>query len=180
MISDLVTGLFTDQVTIDGMVFDAYLEMVQNNTVTVTSHPVQNGANISDHAYENPKEFEYLIGTTNSSMGKSLTNLSISLPIIGSDRAVSAHEFLTDLQKSRKLVVLHNRYGDFDVIITSVSTTDDNTTNDCMKARVHMKEVIIAKTISYTSDIDSFILENNNLGQQSSSPVSSGLYNILG
>lgn len=166
MIADFLTSLLSDQISIDGIVFDAYLELNQTETVTVTSHPVQTGANISDHAYVNPREFDYLIGVTNSSMGKSLALLAIDIPLIGIDRSVSAYDYLVSMQRFRDPVTLHNKYGDYTVLITSVSVLDDYKTNDCLKARVHMKEVILAKSVSVVSELSSYIVEENNMGQQ--------------
>lgn len=171
MIADLITSLLSDQISIDGIVFDAYLELDQGESLTVTSHPVQTGSNVSDHAYVNPREFEYLIGVTNSSIGKSLATMAISLPLIGTNRAVSAYEQLTLMQKARQPVVLHNRYGDYNVLITSINILDDYKTVDCLKARVHMKEIVIANTVSVMSELSSYIVQENNMGQQVSNKM---------
>lgn len=176
MIADLITSLLSKQVSIDGLVFDAYLELIQNASLTVTSHPVQTGANVSDHAYRNPMEFDYVIGVTNSSIGViggGLMGFSSSIGFTDS-RILKAYEALESRMKARKLVRLKNRYNmdpGYWVLITSISMDDDYKTCDCLKARVHMKEVIITKPVSYTSSIDSYIVENNEMGTLPAAPV---------
>lgn len=180
MIADLITSLLSKQISIDGLVFDAYLELVQSDTVTVTSHPVQRGANVSDHAYRNPIEFDYLIGVTNSSIGKSWELMGISLPLVGKNRAVQAYAKLVELMEQRKLVTLSNRYGEYQVILTSVSTDDDYRTSDCLKARIHMKEVILTRPIVTLKSIDSYIVQSNSMGSLPSKPLESSLYQQYG
>lgn len=181
MIADSIVSLLSDQISINGVVFDAYLELNQVESVTVTSHPIQTGANVSDHAYVNPNEFDYLIGVTNSSIGKSLPLLRISLPIVGMDRTKEAYNLLEGWKESRQPVELHNKYGDYQVLITSFSILDDYKTNDCIKARVHLKEVIIASTVAVMSESDSYIKQENNMGQQPSSKQNESiLYKRMG
>lgn len=181
MIADFITSLLSDQISIDGIVFDAYLELNQTETTTVTSHPVQTGANVSDHAYVNPREFEYLIGVTNSTVGKSLALLSFSIPFVGINRAVSAYDYLVSMQRFRNPVELHNKYGDYNVLITSVSVLDDYKTNDCLKARVHMKEINVVNPVAVVTEMSSYILQENNMGQQvANKQTESILYKRLG
>ena len=176
MIADVITSLLSKQVSIDGLIFDAYLELVQNASLTVTSHPVQTGANVSDHAYRNPIEFDYVIGVTNSSIGViggGLMGLSLPLGLTES-RVLKAYQALESRMKARKLVRLKNRYNmdpGYWVLITSISTDDDYKTCDCLKARVHMKEVIITKPVSYITSLDSYIVENNEMGTLPSAPI---------
>ena len=179
MIADLITSLLSKQISIDGLVFDAYLELVQTDTVTVTNHPVQRGANVSDHAYRNPIEFDYLIGVTNTSIGKSWELMGISLPLIGKNRAVYAYSKLVEMMEQRKLVTLKNRYNmdpGYQVILTSVTTDDDYRTADCLKVRVHMKEVILTKAIVTMSAMDLQIVQSNPMGSLSPKPLSSNLF----
>lgn len=180
MIADVITSLLSKQVSIDGLIFDAYLELVQNDSLTVTSHPVQTGANVSDHAYRNPTEFDYVLGVTNSSIGVLGGGLmGFSLPLgLTESRVLKAYKALESRMRSRKLVRLKNRYNmdpGYWVLITSVSTDDDYKTCDCFKARVHMKEVIITKPVTYLSTLDSYIVENNEMGTLPSAPVSESM-----
>lgn len=53
--------------SIGGYVFDVYLNIGHSLTSTVTSHPTQFGASISDHKYEEPDVLTFQIGMSDSS-----------------------------------------------------------------------------------------------------------------
>lgn len=61
---------------IAGFFFDAVLNVSTEHTAVVTSHPVQTGANISDHMYLEPVQ---------------ITMISIHAPRMGSDSTVKAY-----------------------------------------------------------------------------------------
>lgn len=166
LVSDVVTGLIFDQISIGGYVFDAYLKMDHRERLTITKHPVQSGANISDHAYKEPREFEFLIGVSQTSQGKRLGQFGIF------DRPSEARKKLIEMMDSRKPVTLIYKYGEADVLIDDVDTPDDNTTDSALRVTVHMTEVIITKAISYKTSLTESITDSNPLGQKSSTPVS--------
>lgn len=166
MIADLVTGLFSDNFSIGGYVFDAYLRMTQTNSLTVTSHPVMTGANVSDHAYINPVEFEFTIGVSDTTLGKVIGQFGYSLLGFGESRSVNAYKKLVEMQEKREPVELHSKYKDCKVVIDSLTPVDDNTTNSALKVRVHMKEILISETTSYKTAESRTFTDSTKRGQQ--------------
>ena len=59
--------MLTPKTSIGGYVFDVYLNIGHSLTSTITSHPTQFGASISDHKYEEPDVLTFQIGMSDSS-----------------------------------------------------------------------------------------------------------------
>src|ERR1700722_9620867 len=74
--------------------FDAWLTLRHSATLTATKHPVETGAEITDHSYTNPEtfSFEILMSDIANPLGNQWgTNF----------RGVHAYNTLIDLQNSR-------------------------------------------------------------------------------
>lgn len=59
--------MLSPKTSIGGYVFDVYLNIGHSLASTITSHPTQFGANISDHKYEEPDILTFQIGMSDSS-----------------------------------------------------------------------------------------------------------------
>lgn len=165
MIADLILKeISKDKFSIGGITFDAFLEMSQRDSVTVTKHPIYSGSNISDHAYVNPVEFDFYIGQTDSTVNSS----TVSIPNVTTSRSINARKYLTHLMEQRQLVLLKCKYGDYSVLIDSISTVDNNTTVNSMKARVHMTEIITTQAFSYKTVESASIVDSTNFGEKNS------------
>lgn len=124
---------------LDGMVFDAWLTLEHNTTLTVTQHPVEKGAAITDHAYVNPRRWSFNIGETDT----------IATPSVpgNSSRSINAYQILTARQAARKLMTLVSKYGSFqNTLIESVDVQDNYQTQNAMRATINIVEVIMANT----------------------------------
>lgn len=166
LITEAIGGFIFDQISIGGYVFDAYFKMDHQDRLVITKHPVQSGANISDHAYKEPREFEFLIGVSQTSQGKVFGQFGIF------NRPGEARKKLIEMMDSRQPVTLIYKYGEADVLIDHVDTPDDYTTDSALKVRVHMTEIITTKLMVRRETISSHIVEENTLGELTSTPTS--------
>jgi hypothetical protein len=145
---------------INGMEFDAWLRLNHNTSLTITQHPVETGATITDHSYRNPRRFSFDIGMSDT-VGFAIlpanltiphTPLSIPLPaipIISGDfkRSANAYNALVAMQLTRQILTLDCKYGGYDnVLIESIDVSDDYTTKNALKATVNLLEVFLVDT----------------------------------
>ena len=182
MIEDLVRNTLStwlgDQISLGGYVFDAYLRVSHNRRLTITQHPVETGASITDHAYEEPVIFDIDIGMTDTTLGKIpnqffdnnglnllYTNKSIK------SRSVKAYDVLLGMQKSRQPYELICRYGSFKVVIEDINPIDDYTTKYALRATVRLRQILITASSSKTISSDPYTTDSINRGSQNSVPA---------
>ena len=115
--------------SIGGLVFDAVLKTDHTSKVTATSHPVESGANISDHAFVEPAEISLEVGVSDCETGNGTFG--------SGNRSRKAFAELLKLQTSRKLITVVTRFKTYrNMLITSVSVPDDYTTMFAFKANI--------------------------------------------
>ena len=135
---------------IAGYFFDAVLQTNYTRSLTITSHPVETGAAISDHAYVNPVELTMQIG-----MSDVMTSIISGQFSQGSSRSQTAFQVLTQLQSQRiPMDVMSTKFGLFkNMLIETIAVPDDYTTRFGLKATVTMKEVFVAtvKTVKVSA-----------------------------
>ena len=147
--SPLVQQLVYVKTNIAGYFFDAVLQTNYTRSLTITQHPVETGAAISDHAYVNPVELTMQIGM--SDVMKSIIPGQFSQ---GSSRSLTAFEVLTQLQSQRIPMQIMTRLGLFsNMLIETIAVPDDYTTQLGLKATVTLKEVFVAnvKTVKVSA-----------------------------
>ncbi len=124
-----------------GYYFDAILSSQHESSLTVTAHPVESGAAISDHAFVNPRQLTLQIGMSDAA--KDIYPGQFEGGPAG--RSVTAYRLLCDLQKSRIPVKVLTRLGEYDnMVIESVSASDDNKTAFGLRATVTLREILVA------------------------------------
>jgi hypothetical protein len=124
---------------LNGVHFDAWLRLNHNTSLTVTQHPVETGAAISDHSFVNPRRFSFDIGMTDVA----------NTPVFqgNNTRSVNAYNALTAMQATRQLLTLASKYGNYrNILIESVNVSDDFRTKNAMFATITLVEIIMAKT----------------------------------
>lgn len=125
--------------SIGGLVFDATLKTDHTSKVTATSHPVESGANISDHAYVEPAEISIEVGVSDCETGNGTFG--------SGNRSLNAFSELLKLQTSRQLITVVTRFKTYrNMLITSVSVPDDYTTMFSFKANLMLREIPIVNT----------------------------------
>lgn len=122
-------------------IFDAYMNINHESSLTITSHPIQDGANVSDHAYMEPLEVTFEIG-----MSDVMSDISGFDSFTGDNsRSVSAYKTLKKLQEERIPFKIVTRLWTYDnMLIENISAPDDKTTAYGLKATISLKEILVA------------------------------------
>ena len=120
--------------TFGKFVFDAVFHTDHQSNVTVTQHPVQVGAPVSDHAYQEPDEVTLEIGMSDAMVG------------VANNHSVNAYNTLRAIQAKREPVTLVTRLWTYqNMVLTSISAPDDQTTMYGLKATLYFQSVDIVK-----------------------------------
>jgi hypothetical protein len=145
IIGDVVEAIFFrgQTVTIGELSPDVTLDEQLQDSVTVTDHPVEIGASISDHAFMNPSEVMLRIGFTNSKGFLALfTGNSSPTP-------AEAYEQLQDMMREREPIdLITSRRAYTDMLITALSVTTDDKTANILAANVKLRQIILVSTSS--------------------------------
>lgn len=132
----------------------ASLEEVLTDTLQTTDHPIEAGADITDHAFIRPSEVVLRCGWTNSSF----TALSGAAQAIFSGGNVSAANYIDNVYS--QLLALQKSRIPFDIqtakrlyttmLITSLRVDTDTTTGNSLMLMATCKQVIIVYTAATT------------------------------
>lgn len=124
---------------IGGLFFDAVLSTDSDESLTITSHPIQNGANISDHAFNNPATITMEIAMSDA--------MASFLPgqYGGPDgKSITAYRMLRDLKELRIPVQVRTRLDTYsNMLIKGIHVHDDVSTLNGLKASIELQEVFI-------------------------------------
>lgn len=148
-----------------------------HDSVVITSHPVQMGAEVSDHAYKLPAEVTLRYGWSNSpkqSLTAQATGVGASLlgggvgtvaglgqaavsgfGIGASPQVNEVYAFLLGLHASKTLFDLYTGKRQYtNMMIQDLDTETDYTSENAMVVTIHCKQIIIARTqiISFGTD----------------------------
>lgn len=158
-------------------IFDAYFSIEHNTNLTITEHPVQTGANISDHAYMEPKELTFDIGM--SDVMKSIIDGQF---MDNASRGVSAYTVLRKLQEQRLPIQAVTRLGVYqNMMVSTITTTDNNSTANGLRATVTLKEIFVVQVTNVKISARPQVSNTTNNGdqkvQKADSSLLSGLFN---
>lgn len=147
---------------IGGWVFDAFLKVTHNTRLTITQHPVQSGAALTDHAYLQPKELIIEIG-----MSDAATSFVSGQFSDGWSRSTSAYAVLRELQEMRVPIQIFTKFNLYtNMLVESISAPDDYTTLYGMRATVTFREVIVAQVQTVAVSSIPTTTQSTSLGQQ--------------
>jgi len=117
------------------MEFDATMSEQVTDEAEVTSHPVEDGTDISDHVQLKPRQL-------------SLTQLATNAPLFATpepDRDILLHQQLRDMQKRKEPVTVVTGLDVYDnMVIKTISTGRDRSTGQALPIAINLTEVIIA------------------------------------
>jgi hypothetical protein len=143
-----------------------------HDSVVVTSHPVQMGAEVSDHAYKLPAEVTLRYGWSNSpkqSLAAQTAGIGASLIGGGSIGQAAAagfgigasaqvnevYDFLLGLHSAKTLFDLYTGKRLYsNMLIQDLDTETDYTTENAMVVTIHCKQLIIARTQIISFGVD--------------------------
>ena len=179
MANEIVTTYFS---TAQGnYVFDAYFSINHESNLSITEHPVQTGASISDHAYMEPQSVTFEIGMSDVMQDISATTVA-SFSGTSSSRSVNAYKILKKLQTDRVPINAITRLGTYNnMLIETISAPDDNKTCYALKATVVLKEIFVVSVTTVKTSARPHKSEETNEGeqkpQQADESLISGLLN---
>jgi hypothetical protein len=156
-----IKDLIMVKTNIGSYFFDAFLRLDHTSKLTITQHPVQTGANISDHAFLEPKELTIEVGMTDVAQD------IIPGQFAGSwSRSVKAYEILKDLQAARIPLQVLTRLGLYkNMLIETISAPDDYRTLYGLKATITMREVLVATVQTVKTSAKPHITNSTNRGE---------------
>jgi len=148
--SDLTSVLLRDGRQLGGIIPDVVIEEVHTDTLTITDHPVEQGAAISDHAFVNPAELTMRIGWSSSSVALAgvVSGLVAGTLLSSQIRTVrDVYDALLELQRSRKTFGVSTGKRHYqNMLIKSLSTTTEGATENALVCNVVLREVLIVQT----------------------------------
>lgn len=120
------------------LVFDAIFSTQHDTSLSITEHPIQTGADITDHAYEEANRLTFEIGM--SDVMKSFIDGQFN----SNSRSVSAYLKLRELQKQRLPITVVTKLGTYtNMMVETISTTEDNKTTYGLRATVVLKQIFV-------------------------------------
>lgn len=141
VVGQLTNALFMSGRSIGGIIPDVTIEENHLDTLTITDHPVEKGAPISDHSFRNPPEITMRVAWSNSrSIANSIVTGSILKGTI--DNVAELYRQLLDLQKSQEpfdLVTGKRTYKN--MLIKSLAATTDKDSENALVATVILRQV---------------------------------------
>jgi hypothetical protein len=124
---------FTAQVTV---------EEAHEDDLTITKHPVERGAPISDHAYKEPARLHLLVGWSNSGDGSGEQ---------GDDFVRAVYARLLALQATREpFSVTTGKRMYSNMLFATLATTTTQETENALMISAALQEVIIVETQTVT------------------------------
>lgn len=117
--------------------------------VTLTTHPVQSGASITDHAIVTPKEVTLEVGASDVLLGANLKTPS---------KSVTLFQSLMALLEAREPVTLITRLFTYEhMVLIALTVPDDLTTMHALRATLTFQQVQIANvaTVSVQQTVSS-------------------------
>ena len=173
MADEIVTTYFSTKQ--GNYVFDAYFSINHESNLTITEHPIQTGASISDHAYMEAQTVTFEIGMSNVMKDLALTSVK---PFSGTDssRSANAYKILRQLQRDRVSIDAITRLGTYkNMLIETISAPDDNKTLFGLKATVTLKEIFVVNVTTVKISKRAQKSESSNEGDQKAQAANESL-----
>lgn len=129
-----------EKVNIGGLFFDAIFTTTTEHQLMITQHPVQTGANISDHAYVQPVKIAMDIGVSDAMAYR----IPGAYDNLGPTKSISAYRALCKMMELRIPVKVITRLNTYDnMLIESIAVNDDVSTLYALKASVQLVQVLV-------------------------------------
>lgn len=121
--------------------FDAIIRAEHTSALRITEHPVQNGANITDHAFSLPARLALDIGMSDA-MGSFVQGQWSG----DSPKSVTAYQVLRKLQDDRLPLAVVTRLAAYEnMLIEQIAAPDDARTLYGLRATVTLRQIIMAQ-----------------------------------
>lgn len=124
-----------------GISADAVVEEVHDDQLTITRHPVEQGAAITDHAFKEPSSLRLVYGWTEAKAAAADDPNYLK----------AIYQDLLDLQALRQpLEVVTGKRRYTDMLISGLGVTTDQATEHALVVAVTLTQIILVSTSSTT------------------------------
>jgi len=129
--------------------FDATISETHIGNAQTTDHPVEDGADLTDHIRRTPEELQ-LMGVVSDAPLVFLSSLRATPSIPGGDpgnRAQDAYGFLKGIKDAGQLVSITTRLRDYaNMAIVGLSVNRDKDKSKIVEVDLSLREILIATT----------------------------------
>ena len=141
--------------SIGGIQLDAVISESHTNEVSLTSNPVEFGAEITDNAVTQPKKVNILAQVSDTPMGLAAFGQIVDLVtgLFGTSttdnitRSNAAYNAIIQLQEEREPIEIQTRLKLYtDMVITKVTTIQDKDTSRIARMSIDLQQVIITQS----------------------------------
>lgn len=167
ILDNFVTAIFNPPRSIGSIAIQCTIEERHYDELTITDHPVEQGAMITDHAFKRPAEVAIRAGWSNSGIQSVITDLSEVASLFdplnaGLEFGFNTSPFNYADQVYQQLLTLQNGRQPFQIItgkriyqnmlIRSLAVTTDEKSEHSLFCTAVCREVIIVQTqsVSFT------------------------------
>lgn len=118
--------------------FDAILKEEHHSQLRITEHPVQTGANITDHAYMMPARLTLEIGMSDA-MDSMIPGQWPTM-----DKSIWAYQQLVSWQQTRTVLTITTNLNTYsNMVIEQIMTPRDNKTTQSVKSTVTLRQIMV-------------------------------------
>lgn len=167
--------------SIGGIELDAVLTETHTNQVRLTKNPVELGTDITDHAIVEPKRLNIVANVSDTPLGTAAFGQIVDLVtgLFGTSttqnitRSNAAYNAMVQLMEQREPIEVQTKLRLYEnMVITSLSTTQDKNTSRMVSMVLTLEEVII--TESQIIQLEPEQLEEGSAREQGSSAEKKG------
>ena len=132
---------------IAGFFFDGFINVNHTHTLTITSHPIQSGANITDHAYMEPVELNIKIIVSDAQPDfLKVDNLSEGYYTSNAQtRSIGAYKILRELQKQKRVFDVGTKFETYsNMMISSLVVSESSSNVNALDVNVTLQQILVA------------------------------------
>jgi hypothetical protein len=149
------------------LVFDAVIRTEHQQRIEKTQHPIQTGANISDHAFIQPARVVLEIG-----MSDAMDSFTPGQWTGNASKSVNTYQTLKALAATRQAVTVTTRLNTYtNMLLTDISAPDTVETRFALRATVVLEELLTGTITSQQVSARPDLTGATSLGAKSALPV---------
>lgn len=148
-------------------VFDAVIRTEHQQRIEKTQHPIQTGANISDHAFIMPARVVLEIG-----MSDAMDSYTAGQWTGDSSKSINAYQTLKSIAKARQPLTVTTRLNVYtNMLLTDISAPDTVETKFGLRASIVFEELLTGTVTTQQVSARTDLTGATNLGTKSPLPV---------
>lgn len=141
--------------SIGGIELDAVISETHTNQIRLTKNPVELGADITDHAVIEPKKINIVAQVSDTPLGTAAFGQIVDLVtgLFGTSttqnitRSNAAYNAMVQLMEEREPIEVQTKLKLYqDMVITSLSVTQDKNTSRIVLMNISLEEVLITES----------------------------------